>query len=124
MIRIIKIIDLNYISIISICFGLGITIILDKYIFKYNSNTNDENNNKSKYKLILEICLMIGLLISIAYIARNIVILIPFPLDGLYGFSHLKVKELNSGALVTSFIMLFSSTLQSKVNALKNKLKN
>ena len=44
--------------------------------------------------------------------------LIPFPLDGIDHYEHLQVKELNSGAVLTSFIFSLQKNLQAKLKLL------
>ena len=49
------------------------------------------------------------------YIARNIVGIIPFPLDGYQGFEHSKVKEVNVPIIFSFVYMLFGEHIKSKI---------
>ena len=59
-----------------------------------------------------------------AYIARNIIQLIPFPLEGVYGFEHLKVKEVSSGALLTMFATIFFYDFQNKLMFIRKRIQS
>lgn len=83
---------------------------IDKFLGKYEDR-NDEN--KSTARLFLEAILHTFLLLVVFYIARNIVELIPFPLDGYYGFDHSRVKE-RGGDVVFVFIIFFYQDYYSK----------
>jgi hypothetical protein len=76
---------------------------IDKFLGKHE-DSNDEN--KSTARLFIEAILHTFLLLVVYYIARNIVEFIPFPLDGLYGFQHSRVKE-RGGDVVFVFIIFF-----------------
>ena len=60
----------------------------------------------------------------VAYIGRNVIQLIPFPLDGLYGFIHMRVKEVSSGSLLTSITSMFQLSLQEKITYLRKVQNN
>jgi hypothetical protein len=48
------------------------------------------------------------------YVVRNLVPLIPFPLDTYYGFKHSLVKELSTAAIFVYFLMFFQQHLLDK----------
>ena len=60
----------------------------------------------------------------VAYIFRNIIQIIPFPLDGIYSFKHLSVSEVKSGGLLTTFIVLFSVGFQNRLLNFRKKYLN
>jgi hypothetical protein len=43
-------------------------------------------------------------------------------LHGVNGFDHYRVKELNSGAILLMFIIIFQKNLQKKINLLREML--
>ena len=49
---------------------------------------------------------------------KNIVELIPFPLNEIYGYEHLRLKELHSAAIFTFAILYFQENLQKKLKYL------
>jgi hypothetical protein len=55
-------------------------------------------------------------LIGVAvYFIRNFVQLIPYPLEGVAGYQHSRLKELGGGAILTFMIFLFQENLSDKV---------
>jgi hypothetical protein len=55
-------------------------------------------------------------LIGVAvYFIRNFVQLIPYPLEGVAGYHHSRLKELGGGAILTFMIFLFQENLSDKV---------
>jgi hypothetical protein len=120
IITIIKCIALMYISILFVVSGIFTTHLCDKYIFSNRLSKND--NNKSIIRLTLEISIIIGFITILSYIGRNLIQLIPFPLDNFNGFQYSRVKELQTGTLLTVSLLLYNLTLSSKVTILKEKL--
>jgi hypothetical protein len=50
------------------------------------------------------------------YFIRNVVQLIPYPLEGVAGYQHHRLKELGGGAILTFMIFLFQENLSDKVH--------
>jgi hypothetical protein len=48
--------------------------------------------------------------------------MVPFPLDGIYGFSHMKVTEVKSGDIITLVLLFFSKSLRNRMTILQTKL--
>jgi hypothetical protein len=51
----------------------------------------------------------------VAYVLRNLVSAIPYPLDGVAGFQHRRLKELGGGAVLLFIIFIFQTDLTEKV---------
>ena len=93
---------------------------MDRFITFIDSTPNE---HISKARILIEIYLNLIILAIASYIIRNVVELIPFPLDGVYGFEHRKVKEL-SGGIVTGFaIFLYQKNLRAKIDYFFNSNK-
>ena len=115
-IRFIKIIDIAYISIIYFIAAYYLAGIVDTIFVKWFGK---DYKKKSKNALLLESIAQIVTIGIIAYIVRNIISLIPFPLDGVYGYKHLLLKELTeSSGFFAVFFIYFQYNLQQKLTFL------
>ena len=121
MFFVIKCIALAYIASIHVLTGIFISHYIDKYLFAKKLGKDD--TQKSTGKLIFEIIIIISTFTIIAYIVRNIIQLIPFPLDEQFGFDYSRVKEVGSGTILSATLILYCSTLYSKVIIIKDRWK-
>jgi hypothetical protein len=119
VVRSIKLIDIAYITFLYFFSGYFIGIYLDKLL---SSVFAGDNKNKTSATIMFEVFIELSIIGIISYIGRNLIELIPFPLDGIYGFDHMRVKELKSGGMLTVFIVLFSQSLQDKLMELKRRI--
>lgn len=118
VIRSIKMVDIAYLTIIYLSLSIFISIIIDTIIGDFDKRKADK---KSTTRLILEIFLNVSIIGICAYIIRNVIELIPFPLDGVYGFEHKKVKELGGGTIFAFAIFLYQHNLRAKIDYVINK---
>jgi len=58
----------------------------------------------------------------LAYILRNIVGLIPYPLDGIGGYQHARLKELGGGVILVIALYLFQTHLEQKMIIYGNRI--
>jgi hypothetical protein len=70
----------------------------------------------SKPVLLLDILSHLFLIGIAAYVLRNIVGLIPFPLNGVAGFDHKRLKELSGGTVLAMILLFFQQNLRDKIN--------
>ena len=122
VIRSIKILDIGYITFIYGFFALIMVLFLDKYIYPHISLENVKEEDKNKYVLFIEILLCLTTYGIVAYILRNILQLIPFPLEGVYGFQHLRVGEVRSGAVISMVLLWFSKVIRNKIMIFQSKM--
>ena len=73
---------------------------------------------------MLEVLFQIILIGIFAYVGRNIVQRIPFPLDETFGFLHKNLKELNAVGFINIFIYSFQYYMQDKLAYIKQKREN
>ena len=102
--RSVKMLDIGYVTVLYFIIAYVLGYYLD--ILFLNIYGNDYEN-KSKIYLTLEVLLQISMVGIFAYIGRNIIQLIPSPLNGIGGFDHKQLKELSSSAFLLVFIFFF-----------------
>ena len=90
----IKVVDIAYITTFQFILGYTVGMFIDTLFIKVL-----ENEDSGNARLLAEILLQVVVSVVIVWILRNIVQKIPFPLDGVSGFEHKRLKELNSPLL-------------------------
>jgi len=113
LMRSIKIIDIGYITVLYIILSLICAVITDKVMGNFDEKAEAK---KPHWQLTLEFILTVWLYGVLIYVARNLIELVPFPLDNYQGFSHKKVKELGSAMVFTFTFVLFSKYLKQKLD--------
>lgn len=111
-IRSIKILDIAYIFSFYAAAGFFLSILLERIFPKY---TKDKYDKMSSAKLLIEICLQFAAIGIIVYIVKNLFELVPFPFDGIYGYEHLKVKEVSNAMPLIYTILYFQDSLKDKL---------
>lgn len=92
----IKIMDLAYIAVIYCFIALLITVMTEE-IKGFLPKQDDAE--KSTWVLLVEIITYVWYIAITVYVVRNVVEYIPSPFDKMYGFSHMKIKELHSASM-------------------------
>jgi len=116
-----KIADITYITILYFVFGFYIAKTVNTicdYIFGIDFI------NLSNFQLGFQIIFQIVFSIFVSnFIKKEIIDRIPFPLEGLGGFTHYKLKEFteNGGIVWGIGILLYEKSLKEKIIILKNK---
>jgi len=114
----IKFTDIAYVSTLFFIVGYYFGIYIDYFcLYLFGKNFNE----KQMIYLMLEILFQIILVSIFAYIGRNLVEKIPFPLDGTFGFVHQNLKELNAVGFINIFIYSFQYYMQDKLDFIKNQ---
>lgn len=114
----IKMIDIGFLAAVYFVLGLLVSAVFDN-LYGYWDEAYEKS--KSTLRLWIETTIHLALVGIAVYILRNVVELIPFPLDGLYGYQHSKVKELSGGVILT-FSILNQVVLRRKIEILYNRL--
>ena len=91
----------------------------DMYFGEFNKS---EEEKKPIWQTVIEIILYAWFMGIVVYFIRNIVPLIPFPLNGVYGFDHLRVKEVTSASAFLVTFIYFQENYQAKLKYLHSKL--
>jgi hypothetical protein len=108
----VKLIDIGYVTFLFFMFGV---VFAKGFDLLYGKFDKDKYKKEPKWKLLLEILIHVFAIGVVAYILRNVVELIPFPLDGVAGFRHSMLKELEGGHILTVVLILFQKNLEEKV---------
>ena len=108
----VKLFDIGYVTFLFFTFGL---VFAKGFDLLYGKFKKDKYKKESKWKLLFEIVVHVFAIGVVAYILRNVVELIPFPLEGVAGFRHSLLKELEGGHIMTVVLILFQKNLEEKV---------
>lgn len=111
-IRGIKMIDIVYVSSIYLTLGAVLSINIDRELGKFDPKEADEKSTLQLYGEVLLYFACIGILM---YIVRNTVEWIPFPLNGIYGYDHMKLNELKNAVLFGVIFFTFQNNLRDKL---------
>lgn len=115
VIRSIKIIDIAYLSVIYATIVITLSVWIDTLIGPIDENVESKKNI---IRVILECWAFISLIAVLFYIVRNIVEKVPFPMDGMYGFVHSRVKEITGGPIFGFLIFFYAKNLRTKIELL------
>ena len=116
IIRSIKIYDVATITILYFTLGYTLSWLINKIYYDF-----DSSKKHNKGVLFLEVCGQVAILGILIYIIRNIVNLIPFPFEGIYGYQHSRVKELQSGGVAVAFGVFYAQeNIKEKLNYIFN----
>ena len=119
----IKIIAIAFITVIYSFGGIFLVTGANKYLINnFYEKTDEELEKKSTSRHLGETTAILALFGILAYIGRNILQLIPFPLDGVYNFKYTDVKEVSSGALILWILLNYSPILANKINVIRKRL--
>ena len=118
ILRLIKIADIGYVTVLFFAVAIAFANLLDNLFVMWFGK---ENEKKSTARILFELLCQIVFTGIFSYLGRNIIHFVSSPFNGLYGFDHFKVKEVNSGALLTMLMVIFQNSLQEKIIYLRTK---
>ena len=119
-IRGLKIIDIGYITVIYFTLAVIFAKLSDSIYGEFDPKKED---TKSMLQRSLELIVMIWIMGIIVYFIRNFVQLIPSPFNEVYGFHHLKVKELVGADVFTLIYLFYQSYFNAKLYKYLNDLR-
>jgi len=117
--RFIKIMDIGYMVILYVIFGIFLSKITDVLFREYSK---EETKAKSTLRLIIEVIIIVWFTIVVFYVARNIIEVVPSPFDGLYGYEHSRLKEVTNGMILAFTYIYFQNELRNKLVELNSRL--
>jgi len=119
----IKIIAIAFVTIIYSLGGLLIVICADKYLLNsFYDKTKKDLEKKSTSQHIGELTIILAIYGILAYFGRNILQLIPFPLENVDGFKYMNVKEVTSGSLILWILINYSQILTNKITIIRSRI--
>lgn len=119
IIRSIKVLDIGYITALYLILGIILAKLCDAVFGEFNESKEEK---KPIWQIVVEVCLYAWFIGVVVYIVRNLVPLIPFPLNGLYGFEHLRVKEVTSASAFLVTFVTFQENYNKKLKYLHSKI--
>jgi hypothetical protein len=116
IIRSIKMLDIGILTILYFTLGYIFSWLINKIYYNF-----DPNAKPMKFLVFLEVCCQIFVIGILVYIIRNVIELIPFPLEGIYGYQHSRVRELSSGGIALAFGLFYAQeNIKAKLNYIFN----
>jgi len=115
----VKLLDIGLVTVYFFVLGLAAAKGFDYVMGDFDE---EEYKNTPTWQLFLQIILQLFALGVIAYVLRNVVKLIPYPLNGVAGFDHLRLKELDGGEVMALVLILFQRNLIDKVLFFVNRV--
>lgn len=117
--RLTKIADIGYITILYAISALVLAKAFDILSKKIDTEPNEQ---KSSIKLFIEIIIYLWTAGIVIYGVRNLMELVPSPLEGVFGLEHLRVKELANAGVFVFIFFYFEESLKKKLTVLYNRL--
>lgn len=117
----VKLTDIGLTTIYFFVVGILMAKAFDSIYGDFSAKAYDD---KSSVAISLEIILHLFLIGVVAYALRNLVQLVPFPLDGVAGFKHRRLKELEGGYALSLVLVLFQKNLMSKISYFGKRVLN
>lgn len=108
----VKILDIGFVTCIYFILGTALAILIDRHLGKFD---DARASQKTILRLLCELMVHIYLVGIAVYAARNLVPLLPSPYEGLVGFQHARLKELNSATVFTTVCVVFQRHLREKI---------
>lgn len=112
LVRSIKLVDIGFLTVIYFALGILMAKSIDALYGKFDEETE---KRKSILQITLELMFLMWVLGVVVYIVRNLVELIPFPLDNISGFDHLQLKELKAATVFVFILLHFTHHFRQKL---------
>jgi hypothetical protein len=113
------IVSIFYLTALEMAFAFGGTLVLDMIFL---DNMKHDVKHSSTAVLVLQAGLYMGLLMVIVHYGKMILHLIPFPLDGLWGFSYTKMNEVRVMETFLVFAVIYWHGLNTFIEELRSRV--
>ena len=115
----VKLADIGYVTVLYFIAAMLFAKIFNQV---YEARTAKEYDEMPIWHLTADVLLHIFLVGVVAYFMRNLVGLVPSPLDGLAGFQHARLKELQGGFILAVLIFMFQQSLRDKITSFAKRV--
>jgi len=115
----VKLGDIGYVTVL---YFIAAMIFAKVFNQMYEARTAKEYDEMPIWHLTADVLLHIFLVGVVAYFMRNLVGLVPSPLDGLAGFQHARLKELQGGFILAVLIFMFQQSLRDKITSFAKRV--
>lgn len=116
----IKVLDIGYLTALYFALGFAASLALDR---AYGEFDLDRARATSVPVLALQATGQLWVLGVVVYALRNLVGALPFPLDGVAGFDHARVREVQGSAIVVFALLLFQNNMAARLKHLYDRVR-
>ena len=120
IIHLFKMLDFGYANVMYFGMAACLMAVINRLFFGRNVSEQHERKKKTP-QLIVEVILNAWLSGVSLYIARHVFLVIHFPLQGLYGYNHLRLHEVTSGAPFSVFLNCFDTRFRLQMLILSER---
>jgi hypothetical protein len=110
-----KLLDIGYTAIMYFILGLILAQMMDFFYGNINPATEQAKSPSRKFAEVLGMIWLNGI---VMYFMSNIASLAPFPLNGVYGYDHSKIKEFSNSTVFVWSFLYYQKKFQYKVKSL------
>ena len=125
--RLVKSLDIMYVVAIQFIVAILLNVIIDGVLERIGHLEEDNTTIVYTYsnfvKHLLIAILVISIFAVVSYFARLTIKHIPSPFNGIGGFQHIRLKELQEVGSLTAFLFLTSNYLDSKIKTIRTMFK-
>jgi len=118
----IKSLAIIYVTVIYAIGGVWLAALADRKLLRSYYHTPAEDDEMTTGKHFWETIIILSVLGVLAYVGRNVLQKIPFPLNGVLGFDYERVPEVVTGGLLGWTIFIFSGVLDKKIKIINERL--
>ena len=115
----VKLTDIGFVTVL---YFLTAMVFARVFNSVYKSGDEEDYEKMPLWRLTIDVLVHIFLVGIVAYFMRNVVALVPFPLDGVAGFQHSRLKELQGGFILAVLIFMFQESLRNKIAAFAKRV--
>jgi len=117
--RVIKVLDIGYVTTIYFIIAFGISVAIDKVMGVFDPGAYEA---RGSITILLELIAHVYVLVLIIYAMRNLIEFLPSPLNGLYGYDHMRLKEMTNAAIFSVILLWNQKYMLAKMSFLHDRI--